>query len=293
MRRKILLIGLMIACAMGVHAEFITLKNGQTVQGQILVDNSDVLIIKDKNGARFQYPRTEVVSVSSSNPAVAASTEKAASKDGDKKQETGNKKQETKVKKQETGIKNTTTYTGGEAPKKTSFRLELAGGAGTEPSQRWGGAASADLLLGSKQIAGKEILLGGQIGYHGYFFPTVQNDKKTVATLHFLPIALALRGALMPGTHAPELGMSIGYGIALDKKYLGGIYVGLDAGYRYRISTNNAFYMGAYLQFQQAEISTTETINDVDADDNPFATQYTNKTGRSLVNIGMKIGLSF
>ena len=94
-------------------------------------------------------------------------------------------------------------------------------------------------------------------------------------------------GVRMPLTedkHAPVFGASLGYGVALSKLYLGGVYAGLDFGYRCRLNPKTAIALVAFGQFQQAFIPVTETIE---------GNEFTHRTGRSLVTAGLKLALYF
>ena len=48
---------------MCARAETLILRTGARVQGEILLQNEEVVIIRDASGARFQYPRAEVVEI--------------------------------------------------------------------------------------------------------------------------------------------------------------------------------------------------------------------------------------
>ena len=159
--------------------------------------------------------------------------------------------------------------------KKVSIVLELAGGAAFCPKDTVGGAFSVDLLVGSHHIGEKHIMVGAGLGYHGYFL----QDK-----YNFLPIEFALRMPFTEQKHAPVFGLSLGYGIALSKNYLGGLYAGLDFGYRCQVNPKTAIALMLFGQFQQAKVTVTETIEGVD---------FQNKTGRSLVTTGLKFALFF
>ena len=41
----------------------IVLNSGTRIEGEILLQNNDVVIIKKKDGTRYQYPRNEVTSI--------------------------------------------------------------------------------------------------------------------------------------------------------------------------------------------------------------------------------------
>ena len=58
--RKILAIITLFALCVCAHAETIVLRTGARVKGTIVFQNEEVVIVRDGNGARFQYPRAEV-----------------------------------------------------------------------------------------------------------------------------------------------------------------------------------------------------------------------------------------
>lgn len=255
MQKHLLLIIFLILFGLNAKAEFVTLRTGKTIQGTILVQNEEVTIIRDSNGQRYQYPTAEVVSIQS----VQVEEEKT---------------KPTPQQMPEEKPKNSTA-------KRTTFMVEVAGAAMTEPHQRCGGAITGNLLIGSRQIAGKEVVLGGWVGYHGCFFPAGELAKQS---LHFLPIALAFRMPLIANSHAPIVGATIGYGIGLSKNYTGGIYSGIDLGYRFSSANGSIILVAANVQFQQVRMTTTERVD---------GTNYTGKLGRNLVSPGVKVAFSF
>ena len=60
MRKTLVLFALSLVCAICAHAETIVLRTGARVKGEIVLQNADVVIVRDASGARFQYPRAEV-----------------------------------------------------------------------------------------------------------------------------------------------------------------------------------------------------------------------------------------
>ena len=238
---SILFCALLALCA---QAETIILRTGARVSGEIVMQNEEVVILRDKSGARFQFPRAEIVEIQADEKPVEQAPEQ-----------------------EEQTIK---------ASKKASILLELAGGAAFIPGTVTGGAASVDLLVGSHHIGNRHLFAGAGIGYHGLFF----SEEK----YNFLPIQAVLRMPLMEQKHAPVFGIAVGYGVALSKDYLGGIYAGLDLGYKCQLNEKTAIALVLFAQFQQARITQTETI-----DGNAF----TNRTGCYLVTSGLKFGLYF
>ena len=244
MRKSLILILFCITCVC-THAETLLLRTGARVKGTVVFQNEEVVVLRDAEGARFQYPRADIEAVVD-DEAPEAKQEEQKNEDGD--------------------IQTT---------KKATILLELAGGAAFVPSQA-GGSVSADLLVGSHHIGARHIFAGAGIGYHGVFVAGEQYN--------FLPVQAALRMPFTEQKHAPVFGLSLGYGIALSKNYTGGIYAGLDVGYRCQLNERTALALVAFAHFQQASVSTVTVIEDI---------EYTQKSGRNIVTSGLKFALYF
>lgn len=227
---------------MCARAETIVLRTGARVRGEILLQNEEVVIIRDASGARFQYPRAEVVEIIAAEEA----------------------EQEVQIEKP---IEVSTQ-------KKATVLVEAAAGVAVLPKDTIGAVMSIDMLVGSHKIGDKHLFLGAGVGYHGFYLA----DEK----YNFMPIEVALRMPLIEQKHAPMFGMALGYGIALSKDYVGGIYAGVDLGYRYTINTKTALVAALYAQFQQARLLTNETIE---------GNMFSHITGRNLVAAGLKIAI--
>ena len=220
--RKAAFLIVFLASLLCAHAETIILRTGARVKGTVVFQNEEVVIVRNEEGKRFQYMRSDVEEVLSDDAVV---------------------EEETKVEEAEEDI---TT------PKKASILLEVAGGAAVKPAEAVGGAVSADLLVGSHHIGARHIFVGGGIGYHGMFLGAEKYN--------FLPIMVAVRMPLIEQKHAPMFGVAEGYGIALSKDYLGGAYAGVDFGYRCQLNPKTAIALVAFAQFQQAKVSTQTVI---------------------------------
>jgi hypothetical protein len=242
MKKTIFFILFLTACLMCARAETIILRTGARVRGEILLQNEEVVIIRDASGARFQYPRAEVVEIIAAEEA----------------------EQEVQTEKP---IEVSTQ-------KKATVLVEAAAGVSVLPEDTIGAVMSIDMLVGSHKIGDKHLFLGAGVGYHGFYLA----DEK----YNFMPIEVALRMPLIEQKHAPMFGMALGYGIALSKDYVGGIYAGVDLGYRYTINTKTALVAALYAQFQQARLLTNETIE---------GNMFSHITGRNLVAAGLKIAI--
>lgn len=239
---------LIVFCAslLCAHAETIILHTGARVKGTVVFQNEEVVIVRNEEGKRFQYMRADVEQILTEEQTI------------EEAQEVEAEEEEVKV------------------TKKASILLEVAGGAAVKPTEAAGGGVAVDLLVGSHMLGGKHIFVGGGVGYHGFFMGAEKYN--------FLPIQVAVRMPLMEQKHAPAFGVAVGYGIALSKTYLGGIYADVDFGYRCQLNPNTALGLFAFAQFQQAVVPSTTIV-----DGNP----YTQNIGRSLVMSGVKLSLYF
>ena len=117
-------------------AEVITLRSGQVLLGKVVWQNEEVVVIQSKNGARYQYPLSEVASI-----------------EEEKEQESAT---ESKV------VTSVST-------KKVALRVEIAGGGCYVPQVGWGGYTSGDLLVGSYNLMHRGVFVGGGLGVHAMF----------------------------------------------------------------------------------------------------------------------------
>lgn len=118
-------------------AEVVVLNTGIRIQGEIILQNEEVVIIKKKDGTRFQYPRSEVASIQ-----------------------------------EETTTQTVTEETSTPITiRPVAIRVQANGGAVYLPNHGWGGQVGADLQIGSRAIAGKPIFVGGSIGFRSKILP--------------------------------------------------------------------------------------------------------------------------
>lgn len=251
MRKTLALILLFFVFAACAYAETLILHTGARVSGTIVFQNEEVVIIRDASGARSQYPRADIREIVTDQQVAETTTEETSQP---------------------------------EMPsKKVSILLELAGGAGIQPKDTLGGAISVGFMVGTHHIGERHIFVGGGLGYQGFFLAAEKYN--------FLPIQAAVRMPLLEQKHAPMFGIALGYGVALSKNYLGGLFAGLDFGYRCQLNPNSAIALTAFAQFQQARLKTTEYIITPEVPSQPIP--FTNTTGRSLISAGLKLSLYF
>lgn len=245
MKKHLLYIVLCLLSLPYAHAETILLHTGARVKGTILFQNEEVVIVRDEDGQRFQYLRTDVAEI------LADDAEEAEPVDIEAEPEI------------------TTS-------KKASILLELSCAPSIMIPFSPFGNAGIDLLAGTHHIKDRHVFIGAGVGYHGYF--------QDGYSYNFLPIEAKLSVPFMEAKHAPIFGIALGYGVALSKDYIGGIYTGIDFGYRYQINPKSALAVMAFASFQQARLNTTVTIE---------GNTYTHKAGRNFVSPGIKFALFF
>lgn len=245
MKKHLLYIVLCLLSLSYAHAETILLHTGARVKGTILFQNEEVVIVRDEAGQRFQYLRTDVAEI------LADDAEEAEPVDIEAEPEI------------------TTS-------KKASILLELSCAPSIMIPFSPFGNAGIDLLAGTHHIKDRHVFIGAGVGYHGYF--------QDGCSYNFLPIEAKLSVPFMEAKHAPVFGIALGYGVALSKDYIGGIYTGIDFGYRYQINPKSALAVMVFASFQQARLNTTVTIE---------GNTYTHKAGRNFVSPGIKFALFF
>ena len=249
---------LWIVGAGSAWADVIRLKSGKTVEGTILFENEEVVVIRDATGARYQYPKSEIVP---DDRTAAGSDTTSVALEPD----------------EEPGVAKEVA-TG----RKVTMGITVFGGAMAVPGQmpeptapQWGGHVGSEVMVGTSDLFRRRIFLGGSVGYQAYIFP----DKP----LSFIPIKLRAEVPLMLAQHAPMLTMGVGYGIGLQS-VKGGFCADVAFGWRYAYSRNGAFFLGVFADFQGAEIRLTETVSDK---------QYTSWAYRNLCGMGAKMAVYF
>lgn len=249
---KKLLSILIVHCALCtvnlVRADVVVLQSGQTMQGEIVMQNDEVILLRDAGGHRYQFLQSEVQSIQadsvlSSAPLSTSDTQHS----------------------------------------KVSLRLDVAGGALFVPSYNTGGFFSADLAIGTRNLANRRIFLGGSIGYQ-FTNSSVATPVAHQSINHFIPLMAVVSVPLTEGKHAPEIGAGIGYGFAVKSPQKGGMTAQLDLSWRYQYSASSALLLGVRTRFQQAKVDYTEVIDEK---------EYNSTQGRCFVSVGVHLSLLF
>ena len=205
MKRFIGILLIWMTLISSVYAELVVLRSGKTVKGEILLHNEEVVIIRQKDGSRFQFPMQEVLSISAELPPKRQSSTNRTAED-----------------------------------KKVACHFAVAGGTAYTPNG-WGGFINPTVFVGTHTLRNLPIAVGGTIGYHGVFAqgntyswiplqasihlsPTVNSQLSTVNCQLSIGYAFALSQDYTGGICA---GMEIGWSHAIGNT--SSIFVALNA----------------------------------------------------------------
>ena len=240
-KRHLILLLLIVVCRGYLSAEVaVNLSSGQTIVGDILFENEEVVVIRTGDGMRYQYPRQDILSIG-----------------------------EAEVQKEDTESRNT-------AERKVGVGVQVVGGAAFLPQESVGGFVGTDLKIGACNLMQRHIFLGGSVGYRAFIV-----DGKHIG---FIPLQVCAEIPFLLYRNAPYIGMGVGYGIAVNKSYKGGLFVNLEIGWRHQINPNSALTIACYSEYQQGIFTTSETINEE---------IYTQQSYLGLSTIGLKLGIRF
>ena len=207
-----------------VHAEVVVLRSGKTVKGEVLLNNDEVVILRQKDGSRYQFPKQDVVAIrAEERPQQATATARPASE------------------------------------KKVACHLSMAGGTTYTPNG-WGGFVNPMVFISTHHLQDRPIAIGGSIGYHGVFVG--QNTYSWIplqATLRY-PIGVSLSDAATRRDR-PMLGASIGYAIATNEECAGGICAAMEIGWWRSINPKSSLWLALTAQCLQTRLQVTEHIN--------------------------------
>lgn len=219
--KRLLLLWLMIAISMSsAVAEVVVLRTGQKIRGEILLNNDDIVIIQKKDGTRYQYPKTEVVSLQD-----------------------------------DTIIHSTTESSTVARTKSVAFRIAAAGGIAHIPHYGWGGTTEAHAMVGTNNLFNRQLFLGGSVGYRGAFKDKMAYSWIPLQLVFHMPIA-----ELPSANNRPLVGASFGYSFATNKQWGSGLCAGVEVGWWHRIGSKNSLTIALAAQWQQTRIDIVESI---------------------------------
>ena len=205
-------------------ADKITLKTGEVFVGKIQLKNAELILIESQDGARFQFPNSEIKSIEKVN-----------------------------LSKSSPNIDNMVVDSHPE--NKIIFGLvELSGAVFTANNKLNtvpGGQLS--LTFGTKLFEQKSIFTGIGIGVN-----SVLNSKEN-ETINFLPLFVTLKTKLNNNINTPYLLLRAGYSFALSDEMKGGLYSRLSAGWSHKLHENTTLLLGLHTDIQAFSGNLVET----------------------------------
>lgn len=189
----------------------VTLKTGDVYVGEIVIKTNELIMIKTKDGSRFQFQASEisnmekVASVQESNTQTPVVSVIKTSSDSF------------------TGI---IEFAGGISSAKNAFNSSTN--------------TQVSLLFGNKSVLGKQLFFGAGIGYNN----TLIETKSELVS--FLPVFIRMQNTFSTNRTSPYIGMDAGYAFALNETYGGGLFAKLSAGISYKISYKTLISLGIY-----------------------------------------------
>ncbi|MBQ8100383.1 MAG: hypothetical protein IJ169_03735 [Paludibacteraceae bacterium] len=136
----------------------LTLHSGRTVRGRVVFRNDEVVVVRNAEGERFQYPVTEVESLVEV-PDEELQPEVTAPRDEGK-------------------------------GKKVGVMLQLTGGAGFMPGYSGGGSMEARIAVGACNVLHRRIFIGLSTGWRGMW---TADDRHFVPLQLYFAAPLAMR----------------------------------------------------------------------------------------------------
>ena len=222
-RRLFYILFLWFGLALTAQAEVVVLRSGQIIKGEILLNNEEVVIIRQKDGLRYQYPQTEVVSIATDPPTSAT--------------------------------KDTATAQGS---KVIDMGLSAYGGVAMVPNKGTGATAEVHAMIGSHNLLERQIFLGGSLGYRGIFVGEQTYSWIPLQVVLQFPIA----HIQSPITHRPLIGGSLGYAFATNNAWGSGVCADIHVGWWSQISERSSLSLALKAQWQQTAITVIETIQE-------------------------------
>jgi hypothetical protein len=204
--------------------ERVTLNNGTVYVGKITVHTESVVMLQTKDGARFQFPATDVKSIE-----PLTETDLTSEKNTDV----------TKNSSADVGIMlsaGSSVFT-----KNTAFASA--------------GALQVDIVLGAKNVDKQNLFIGLGAGYENIFAKP--------ENVHILQIFGRVHKIFGTQRVAPFVSADLGYAIVADEGWSGGILARVSGGVSFKLSAQNNLFLGLNLSLQSSSTTLTENLNGV------------------------------
>lgn len=200
----------------------VTLRTGDVYRGEIVAKTDDVIMIKTKDGSRYQFQLSEVASIEKE---PIANEEPAGKSDEDE-----------------------------EVHANFGGIIELWGGVSqAEKAFEASPSAQISLVFGNKSALGENIFLGLGLGFQSVF------DASGAGTTSLLPVFVRLQNVASQKRTSPFVSLDAGYAFSMTDGYGGGALARVSAGIMHRINYKTFFSVGAFAAVNSLSANLTET----------------------------------
>jgi hypothetical protein len=217
----LLLNSLFVVGQVASQKDKITLNSGEVYVGEILVQNNELIMLKTKDGTRYQFQLAEINKVEKELVQVSSTAEP------------------TEISRSTANFSGIFELSGGISSAKNCID--------TSPE------AQLALIFGNKNAFQKNLFLGLGMGIDKIF---VFSNSTSIG---FLPLFLRLQTTLNKNRTTPFVGMDAGYAFALNQGFGGGTMVKITAGISHRINYKTFLIAGVYAGANAISGNLTET----------------------------------
>ena len=195
--------------AQEIPTSTITLKNGETYRGEIVLRTEEMVMLKTKDGIRYQFQTREIEKIGAENIL--------------KSEETANAKI------------NRGSFAG---------MMDAAGGVAFANATPIGHMPTMNFTLafGSRNAFGTNAFAGAGAGY-----VTVAGNE-SVKIQSFIPLFFQINMPLNNTKISPAIGSKAGYLFSLNDEYKGGAFLNLSGGIIYKLTSITSLYFGLYAE---------------------------------------------
>ena len=233
--------------------EKITLKTGEVYVGEIIIKNDEIILIRTKEGERYQFPVSSVKSIVkiTDEPIVDDAIPKATSE----------------------------TFTDNSSQNIRGF-IEVSGGTSSGlncfPSSFTG---DVTLSFGATKIGGKMLFAGLGSGFSNIY------NAQTGENLKFVPLFIHLQSNnLSKSRTSPYLSLDAGYAFSVKSSLSGGTFGKLSGGIIHRLNVKTSVNIGVYARAQNFQGQLNEIIG---------AKTYYYTGNSSILGYGLIAGFQF
>lgn len=201
----------------------ITLNSGEVYVGEIVLRTPEIIMLRTKSGARFQFQLSDVKMLEKEIATEPIEPEADAEEDT-----MGN----------------------------FAIVAELSGGTSqADNSFLWSPNTQFSMLLGNKMAFGQNLFIGVGVGYSISFASTHPEP------ISFLPLFVRVESTLSNKRTAPFAGFDTGYAFALNTDYNGGFLLKISAGVSHKLTYKTKILAGLFAGINTFSGKLTETYN--------------------------------